>query len=198
VDAYVFNPTGALKGSGQLAAATATLTSDATIPTNNDTVTIGAVTYTFKTALSGGGTVANEVLLGANAAAALTNLKAAINLTAGAGTTYGSGTVIHPTVVAGTLTATTLLLTAITAGTGGNSLVSTETSTHLSFAGGTFSGGVNDNVSLANGGAALCASISAADLQALVGGGCIACKGDDTYAITRLFSKFRFKLLGYV
>lgn len=121
------------------AKATATLTSDATIPTAADTVTIGAVTYTFRAAPT---TVANEVKLGASAAASLTNLKAAINQTGVSGTDYGSATVIHPTVTAGTLTATTLVLTAKTVGVAGNALASTETSTHLSFAGATFAGGV--------------------------------------------------------
>lgn len=118
--------------------ATATLTSDTVIPTANDTVTVGAVTYTYKASVT---TTANEVALGASAAAALQNLKHAINLTGTPGTHYGSATVIHPTVEASTLTATTLLLVAKTGGTGGNSLASTEASTHLSFGGSTFSGG---------------------------------------------------------
>lgn len=117
--------------------AVTTLTSDGTNVTANDTVTIGAVTYTFKAAVT---TTANEVKIGADAAATLQNLKDAINLT---GTTaqYGSLTVIHPTVSAGAITATTLLLFAKTGGTGGNSLTSTEASTHLSFPGATFNSG---------------------------------------------------------
>ena len=115
--------------------ATATLTSDATNVTANDTVTIGAVTYTFKAAPT---TVANEVKIGATAADTLANLKKAINLTGVAGTDYGSLTVIHPTVEAGVITATTLKLAAKTGGTAGNALVSTEASTHLSFGDTTF------------------------------------------------------------
>lgn len=115
--------------------ATATLTSDATIPTADDTVVIDSVTYTFK---ASPGATANEVKLGANAAAALANLKKAINLTGVAGTDYGSATVIHPTVKATTLTATTLKLVAKTGGTAGNALASTEGSTHLSFGDTTF------------------------------------------------------------
>jgi hypothetical protein len=118
--------------------AIATLTSDGTNVSVDDTVTIGAVTYTFKAAPT---TVANEVKIGASAAATLANLKAAINHTGTPGTDYGSGTVVHPTVYADTITSTTLLLIAKSGGTGGNSLASTEASTHLSFGGGTFSGG---------------------------------------------------------
>lgn len=118
--------------------ATTTLTSDGTNVTAADTVTIGAVTYTFRAAPT---TVANEVKIGADAATTLGNLKKAINLTGVSGTDYGSGTVIHPTVTAGDITATTLKLHAKTGGTGGNSLTSTEASTHLSFPGATFNSG---------------------------------------------------------
>lgn len=59
--------------------ATATLTSTGTAPSDGDTVTVGSTTYTFRTALSSSPTVRNEVLIGANAAAALDNIKLAIN-----------------------------------------------------------------------------------------------------------------------
>lgn len=118
--------------------AIATLTSDGTNVTAADTVTIGAVTYTFRASVT---TTANEVLIGADAATSLANLKKAINLSGTGGTEYGSLTVIHPTVTAAALTATTLRLYAKTAGTGGNSLTSTEASTHLSFGGAVFAGG---------------------------------------------------------
>lgn len=120
-------------------AADGTLTSDATAPANNATVTIDAHVYTYKTTLTG---VADEVLIGASAAAALTNLKAAINGAAGAGSTYGTGTVAHTTVTASTLTSTTLLIVARTAGTGGNSLATTETSAHLAWGAATLAGGL--------------------------------------------------------
>lgn len=57
----------------------------ATQPTDGDTVTIDGVVFTFKTSL---GTTAGNVLIGANAAAARTNLAAAVNKSSGAGTTY--------------------------------------------------------------------------------------------------------------
>lgn len=125
-------------GAEAAVAASGTLTSDATAPANNDAATLGAVTYTFKTALTG---AANEVLIGGSAAAALVNLKKAINLTGVAGTDYGTGTVIHPTISAGAISATTLIVTAKTAGAAGNALASTETSAHLSFGAAHLTGG---------------------------------------------------------
>lgn len=56
--------------------------------TNNDTVTINGVVFTFKTALSTWPAVAWEVLIGADAVASRANLISAINGTAWAGTTY--------------------------------------------------------------------------------------------------------------
>lgn len=50
-----------------------------------ETVVINGVTFTMKTTLAG---VAGQVLIGANAAASITNLTAAINGSAGAGSTY--------------------------------------------------------------------------------------------------------------
>lgn len=120
--------------------ATGTLTAS-TQPSNNDTVTIGATTYTFKTTLSTGPAVANEVLIGANVAATHTNLTAAINGSAGAGTTYGTGTTANAsaTAVAG---ATTTALTAIATYTSGNSVVTTEAGSNTSFGAATLTGGL--------------------------------------------------------
>lgn len=61
-------------------AATGTITI-ATNPTNSQTITVNGVTVTFKTALTAPA-VANEVLLGATAAATATNLAAALNTSA--------------------------------------------------------------------------------------------------------------------
>lgn len=57
----------------------------ATNPTATDTVTVNGVTFTFVAAVW---TTAGNVLIGANAAASVDNLVAAINGAAGAGTTY--------------------------------------------------------------------------------------------------------------
>jgi len=53
---------------------------------NGDTVVIGGVTYTYRTALTSGG-LPYEVLIGADVTASATNLVAAIMGTTGAGTT---------------------------------------------------------------------------------------------------------------
>lgn len=123
------------------AKATGTLTSDATAPTDGDTVTIGDTVYTFKDTLSTGPAVPFEVLVGASAATALDNLKSAINATAGAGTTYATGTTIHPTVTATTNTDTTQVVEAKTAGPAGDAIATTEASTHLSWGAATLLGG---------------------------------------------------------
>jgi len=88
-----------------------------------DSVNIGGQVYNYVAALSTntGGT-ANEVLVGGSVQSDLTNLVAAVNGGAGAGTTYGTPTVTNASAsaVAGTTTAT---FTARTAGTAGNNIV---------------------------------------------------------------------------
>jgi hypothetical protein len=69
-----------------------TLTHDGTIPDNNSTVTVGAKTYTLKTALT---PAANEVLIAGSADAAMLNLARAVNLTGTPGTDYGAATTIN-------------------------------------------------------------------------------------------------------
>lgn len=120
----------------QPAYAIGTLTSDATNITADDTVTIGLVVYTFKASVT---TTANEVKVGADAAASLANLKAAIN--ASDATVHGSLTVANPHVVATTLTATTLKVVAKVPGVIGNVIGTTEASTHLSWGGTVLAGG---------------------------------------------------------
>lgn len=125
-------------------AASGTLTSDATAPSDGDTVTIGPVVYTFKTALTAS-TTANQVLIGVSAAVALDNLKAAINNAGGTpGTDYGSLTDAHPTVSATTNTNTTQLVVARVTGTGANAIPTTETSSHLSWGAVTLASGTAD------------------------------------------------------
>lgn len=121
-------------------AATGTLTSDATAPADGDTVTIGGTVYTFKTALT---PAAYEVLIGGSAANALSNLKKAVNVTGVAGANYAAGTRRHPTVAAGALTSTTLVVTAYVPGTAGNAIATTEASSHLSWGAATLATGAD-------------------------------------------------------
>lgn len=124
--------------------ATATLTSSGVFQ-DTETVTIDEVEYTFVDALSTGPTVPYEVLIGASAAASLDNLKSAVNATAGAGTTYSTGTLIHPTVTATTNADTTQLFEANTLGTAGNLIATTETTANNAFSGATMAGGEDIN-----------------------------------------------------
>jgi hypothetical protein len=121
-------------------AATGTLTFSGTV-TNNQTVTIGSRTYTFKTALSSGPTVANEVLIGADAVASRNNLVAAVNAAAGVGTTYSTGTLVHADVTAVAVSTDAITLTAAVAGVAGNSIVTTDTVTNAAFGAATLTGG---------------------------------------------------------
>lgn len=124
--------------------ATATLTSTGTAPSDGDTVTIGSTVYTFKTALTTApATVAYEILIGVSAAVALDNLKSAINKTSGEGTTYGTGTVAHPTVTATTNSNTEQVIEALTAGSTANAYATTETSGQLSWGAASMLGGVS-------------------------------------------------------
>ena len=85
---------------------------------SGDVHVIGGQTYTMRTALT---PTVGEVLIGGSEAAGLTNLAAAINGAAGAGTTYATGTPVNAKVTA-VATGTTLTVTAIQAGTIGNSI----------------------------------------------------------------------------
>lgn len=127
-----------LYGDGRVFA-TATLTSDNTNVANNDTVTIGNKTYTFKAALT---PVEGEVLIGANADASLLNLIRAINHTGTPNTDYKCAAAHTQVSAAAAVTAHAFLITSLNAGTGANAYASTETSAHLSFGGATFAGGV--------------------------------------------------------
>lgn len=113
------------------------LTSTGTNVSVADTVTIGTTVYTFKSSLA----AAYDVKIGATAAESLENLKKAINATGTAGTHYFTGTLVHPSVTAGTLTTTTLVVTANTPGTGGNAIASTEVAVTLSWGSATLVGG---------------------------------------------------------
>ncbi len=96
-----------------------------------DTMTIDAVVYTFRDALTEPA-VANEIFTGVGNKEARTklNIVAAINGTGKPGRDYSSLTVHHPTVTIGDFSTDDATVTYNTAGTGGNSVASTETFYH--------------------------------------------------------------------
>lgn len=102
------------------------------VGTADDTVIVGANTYVLKAAPT---TVANQVKIGASAAETANNLIAAINAAAGAGTTYGSLTVEHPTVNARLNASAVVEFVAKTPGVAGNAIAVSEVGTGFSFAG---------------------------------------------------------------
>lgn len=101
-------------------------------PADGDTVTIGGVVYSFET---GAIDAAYKVDVGASAAATVINLVKAITLTGIAGTDYGAGTLVHPSVTAVDGAGDSVDVTALVAGTAGNSIAIAESSAVLSWAG---------------------------------------------------------------
>lgn len=109
--------------------------------TDTQTVVVGGKTYTTQTVLTN---VDGNVLIGANAAATLVNLKAAINLEAGAGTLYAAAMTSNTQVKATAVTATTLVVSAKIPGTVGNNIPATETQTNASWGAAVLAGGTGD------------------------------------------------------
>lgn len=122
-------------------AASATITFD-TNAANSDTVTINGKAYTFQTTLTD---VDGNVKIGVDAATTAANLVAAINLAAGAGTTYATSMTAHTTVSA-TALSNVVTLTALVASAAGNAYTLTKSSTHLTLSGATFTGGVTGSM----------------------------------------------------
>lgn len=124
-------------GDGDGAAATGLLTRTSTNVTDGNTVTIASTVYRFKNTP----TQAYDVAIGITAAATQENLKMAINATGVAGTNYHTGTLVHPTVAAGTIASATMAVSALAAGTAGNSIATTTTAATLSWGAATLTGG---------------------------------------------------------
>lgn len=121
-------------------AASSTLTSTNVNPGDTKAVTIGSKTYTFKTALT---PTEGEVLIGGSADATLLNLINAINHTGTPDTDY-SCAAAHPTVsAASSVTSHAFAVTALTKGTAGNAIVTSDNSAELSFTGATLAGGID-------------------------------------------------------
>ena len=106
-------------------------------PTAADTVTIGTTVYTYSATLP---LAAYEVLIGADEDATAANLVAAINAGTGAGTLYGIGTLVHPTVAASAV-AGVVTVTAKVSGTPSNAIATTEAGTNSSWGAATLAGG---------------------------------------------------------
>lgn len=112
-----------------------------------DTVTIGAVTYTFVAAV-GELNVANRVLRGASAPLSLRYLARAINGTAsateGPGLTHGTGTVAHPLVTA-LQTGPELVVRAVALAAAGNGIAVSDQCANASWEEPTLAGGGNSD-----------------------------------------------------
>ena len=121
-----------------IATGTLTLTGNAVA---DETVTIGGQVYTFKAAL----TAANQILIGATASDSIDNLIAASNGAAGAGSTYGTGTVQNAFVSAATGSGDTMVVTARTAGAIGNAVATAKTLTNGTWGGATLAGGITQS-----------------------------------------------------
>lgn len=122
------------------AQATGTLTSDATAPSDGDTVTIGTKVYTYKTTLT---PTEGQVLINGGADPALLNLIRAINHSGTPGTDYFVAAANTQVTAATSVTSHAFAVTAIVAGTAANSIATTETSSHLSWGATTLTGGVD-------------------------------------------------------
>lgn len=117
-----------------------------------ETVTIDTVTYSFVNVLSetnGAAAIANQVLFGNDSAAALDNLKLAIDAGATIGTNYSTGTVVHPTVTATTNANDSQIVAARTKGVAGNSIATTATLANGSWGDTVLENGVDGTVGIA-------------------------------------------------
>ncbi len=120
---------------------------------NNDTITVGTIYYKWTTgsvdAGTPAGTLANPwlVALGASNTIALSNMRAAVNDTGTPGTTYSTALVAHTTVVATSSSSATLSVRAITPGSAGNSIATTETGAQIGWGAATLQGGGTSSLS---------------------------------------------------
>jgi hypothetical protein len=108
---------------------------------NAETCTIGSKVYTFQDTLTN---VDGNVLAGADGTATLANLKAAINLEAGAGTLYAAAMTAHPQVIAVSASDTALVVRAKLDGTFGNGIGTSETGGEHAWGAATLAGGTGD------------------------------------------------------
>ncbi|MDB6116826.1 MAG: hypothetical protein JWO08_607 [Verrucomicrobiaceae bacterium] len=114
--------------------AAATLTSNGTNVSADDTVTIDGTVYTFKISP----TSARQVTRGDTALASLQNLRKAINASGIADVNYGAGTTAHASVTAGMIdpAAPSLKVHAKNPGVAGNSIATSKSASSLSWGSG--------------------------------------------------------------
>jgi hypothetical protein len=112
------------------------------------------------TEVAGVANVLDEVLIGADAATSLDNLKLAINNSATEGTQYSFGTKAHTQVTATTNTDTTQVVAARNAAYDNASIATTEASTHLSWGAATLGSGVRGVIAVNTSTAAGSAGVS--------------------------------------
>jgi hypothetical protein len=113
-----------------------------TVPTNpvgSSTVVLGSVTYTFVATL----TLADQVLIGADASESIDNLIAAINQGEGEGTKYGTGTIANPDISARVFEDDTMIAEALVEGAAGNLLASTTNIPSATWTSATLQGGTD-------------------------------------------------------
>jgi hypothetical protein len=136
---YTTNTTPAIAATGTLSEMN---TNGNVLPTNR--VTIGIHTYVFVNNITN--TVPNQVKIAATFDGSMSNLIAAINHAAGSGTNYSTNTPANLLASAGLLINHSFTVTATTAGSAGNSIVTTNSTstTNLTWNGHTtLSGGVD-------------------------------------------------------
>jgi hypothetical protein len=143
---YTTNTTPAIAATGTLSE----VDTNGNVATNN-MVTIGTYTYAFVSTITN--TVPNQIKIAATFDGSMSNLIAAINHAAGSGTSYSTNVTTNKLVMAGLLTNHSFTVTARTNGSSGNSIVTTSSTTDLTWNGWTLSGGVDaaTNVVVAGG-----------------------------------------------
>lgn len=117
-----------------------------------ETVTADGEVYSFVNVLSetnGAAAIPNQVLFGVNSAAALDNLKLAMNHGATEGTNYSTGTVVHPTLTATTNEDVSQVVEAKIKGTAAESIAVDDTLSNGAWADTNLAGGVDGTVGLA-------------------------------------------------
>lgn len=111
-------------------------------PSDGDTVTVGATTYTFKTEMA----AANDIKLGSSQSDSTATLVKVLNGTGASGTDYYAGTTTPNASAAASASGSEVSVTAKTAGSAGNSVALAATGSAMSVSGSTLEGGALSTV----------------------------------------------------